>query len=355
MPTYPVPAEGRAQRLALAADRLGWIAVALAGLLCSFVTISTIVAFAPVGRAFADWLTYVHAVERMFAGLPIYAPEQLAGQYVLVNVTLFGYAYPPSSVPLFIPFVTYPVGLAAWLTVNVGLLITGVAAILKSERGRARPLELAAALLVLAFFPGFAEGVAFGNASVGLAGFLAWSWVIGRGRASVGGLAGLGATIKLVPGVLIFWSTPRTFPRVILAAAAVAGALFILTLPLVGLQSWADYVKALSYSEPACGVDVPVSIACVLKPVVGIDASKLAGIVLALAAGIGAVFVRPPLVSFALVVIAWLAPVTDLHAHYLLVVYVLAVVAAAQWVQTRTPQAPSLPRPMARMPRRGRP
>ena len=325
-------ATGRAQRLALAADRLGWVAVALGGLLLGFVTISTIVGFAPVGRAFADWLTYVHAVERMAAGLPIYAPEQLAGPYVLVNVTLFGYAYPPSSVPLFIPFASYPVGLVAWLTLNAGLLITGVVAILQRERGRVRPLELAVALLALAFFPGFADGVAFGNASVGLAGFLAWAWVIGRGHAPGGALAGLGATIKLVPGALVFWSTPRTLLRVVAIAAAVAGVSFLVTFPLVGLASWADYVKALSLSEPACGTDVPISIACLLKPI-GIGPAKLAGIVLALAAGIGAVVVRPPLLSFGLVVVAWLAPVTDLHFHYLLVVYVLAVVAGARWLE----------------------
>lgn len=326
-------AGGRAQRLALAADRLGWVAVGLGGLLLSFVTISTIVGFAPAGRTFADWLTYVHAVERMFAGVPIYAPEQLAGRYVLVNVTLFGYAYPPSSVPLFIPFVSFPVGLIAWLTVNVGLLITGVVAVLKRERGRVRPLELALALLALAFFPGFADGVAWGNASVGLAGFLAWAWVVGRGQRPVGALTGLGATIKLVPGALIFWATPRTFPRVVLIAAAVAAALFVATLPLVGVGSWADYLTALSLSEPACGVDVPVSLACLLKPMIGIGPAKLAGILVALAAGVGAIVVRPRLLSFGLVVVAWLAPVTDLHFHYLLVVYVLAVVSGARWMQ----------------------
>ncbi len=333
MTTFSALATPRAQRLALAADRLGWVAVALAALLLSFVTISTIVGFAPAGRTFADWLTYVHAVERMFAGLPIYAPEQLAGQYVLVNVTLYGYAYPPSSVPLFIPFASYPVGLVAWLTVSVGLLITGIIAILKRERGRVRPLELALALLVLGFFPGFADGVAWGNASVGLAGCLAWAWVIGRGRVPVGAFAGLGATIKLVPGAMIFWSTPRSFPRVLAGAAAVAGALFVLTLPLVGLASWTDYVTALSLSEPACGVDVPVSLACVLKSIIGIGPAKLAGVLLALVAGIAAVFVRAPLASFGLVVVAWLAPVTDLHFHYLLVTYVLAVIAGARWLQ----------------------
>ena len=340
-------AGGRAQRLALAAERFGWVAVGLSGLLLSFVTISTIVVFVPVGRAFADWLTYVHAVDRVLAGLPIYAPEQLAGQYVLVNVTLFGYAYPPSSVPLFIPFASYPVGLVAWLTANVGLLITGVVAILKRERGEVRPLELAGALLLLAFFPGFADGVAFGNASVGLAGVLAWTWVIGRGHLPVGALSGLGATIKLVPGALIFWATPRRFPRTVLMAAASAGVLFFVTLPLVGLGSWADYVKALSLSEPACGMDVPVSLACVLKPIVGVGLAKLAGILLALAAGIGAVVVRPSLVSFGLVVVAWLAPVTDLHFHYLLVVYVLAVVAGARWLERWSVRGASAGDPLA--------
>lgn len=340
MTTFPALASPRAQRLALAADRVGWVATALAAVLLSFVVISTIVGFAPAGRTFADWLTYVHAVERLFAGSPIYAPEQLGGRYVLVNVTLFGYAYPPSSVPLFIPFASYPVGLVAWLTVNVGLLLTGVVAILKRERGRVRPLELALALLVLAFFPGFADGVAWGNASVGLAGFLAWAWVMGRGRTPVGALTGLGATVKLVPGALVFWATPRTFPRMAAIAAATAGALFIATLPAVGLHSWADYIKALSLSEPACGVDVPVSLACVLKPMLGIGPAKLAGILLALAAGIGAIFVRRVVVSFALVVVAWLAPVTDLHFHYLLVVYVLGVVAAARWLQRWTMRGP---------------
>ena len=170
----------------MAADRLGWIALVLAALTCSFVAITTIVAFAPLGRTFADWLTYVHAVERVLAGVPIYPEAQLSGPYVLPNATLIGYAYPPSSVPLFIPFVSYPIGLVAWFTLNVGLLVTGLYAIVHRELGRVRPLEFAIVLLGLAFLRGFAEGVAFANASVGLAGVLAWCWVIGRGgRSSV--------------------------------------------------------------------------------------------------------------------------------------------------------------------------
>ena len=330
----------RARRLAMAADRLGWLALVLSAFILALVSITTIVVFAPVGRTFADWLTYVHAAERLLAGVPIYPPEQLSGPYVLPNVTLFGYAYPPSSVPLFIPFVSYPVGLVAWLTLNVGLLITGLYAVIGRELGRVRPLVFAPVLLGLALHRGFADGVAFGNASVGLAGLFAWCWVIGRGRTPVGFLAGLGATIKLVPGTVVFWSTPQTFPRALLTTLAVCAALFLLTLPMVGIQSWVDYVQALSYSEPACGVDFPVSVACTLQPVLGIGAAKLAGIALALVAGGLAVAVRAPLLSFALVVVAWIAPVTDLHFHYLLVVYVLAVVAYAKLLGRRRRPTP---------------
>ncbi len=333
----------RVQRIAAAADRLGWIVLLLAVAMCAFVAISTIVVFAPVGRTFADWLTYVHAVERVLAGVPIYPPEQLSGPNVLVNATLIGYAYPPSSVPLFIPFASYPLGLVAWLTLNVGALVTGLYAILLHELGRVRPLEFAIVLLGLAFVRGFAEGVAFGNASVGVAGLLAWCWVVGRGHTSVGVLGGLGGTIKLVPGTAVFWATRETFPRVLLAALAVGGALALLTLPLVGIQSWFDYATALSYSVPACGVEPPTSVACNLQPFLGIGPAKLAGIALALVAGGLAVLVRSPLLAFALVVIAWLSPVTDLHYHYLLVVYVLAVVVAATWAGgRRNQQAPSV-------------
>ncbi len=336
----------RIHRIAAAVDRLGWVVLVLAAAVCAYVVIATMLVSAPIGRTFADWLTYVHTVERLLSGAPIYAPEQLSGTYVLVGVTLIGYAYPPSSVPLFIPFASYPLGLVAWLTLNAGLLITGLYAILRRELGRVRPLEFAAVLLGLAFLRGFSEGVSFGNASVGLAGLFAWCWVVGRGRTPIGLLSGLGATIKLIPGSLIFWATPRTFPRVLITALAVGLALAVLTLPFVGIDSWVDYVKALSYSEPACAVDsTPNSIACILKPVVGIGASKLAGIALALVAGGLAVVVRSPLISFALVALAWLAPVTDLHFHYYLVVYVVAVVACATWLGRRRGPAPSSPIP----------
>ena len=210
----------RAGRFAVAADRLGWVALVLAIVLCAFVTINTMMVFAPVGRTFADWLTYVHAVERVLAGAPLYPPEQSSGPYVLPTVTLFGYAYPPSSVPLFIPFMSYPLGLVAWLTLNVGLLMTGLYAVLGRELGRVRPLGFA---FVCWDWHCFADrdGVAFGNASVGLAGLLAWCWVIGRGRTSIGVHGGVGARSNWFPARRLL-GDQGNFPRVLLLGVGVA-------------------------------------------------------------------------------------------------------------------------------------
>ena len=121
-----------------------------------------------------------------------------------------------------------------------------------------------------------------------------------------------------------------------MVTVAVAAGLFVLTLPFVGIGSWLDYVRALSLSQPACGADPPVSLACVLQPLVGVAIAKSAGIAIAIAAGIAAVLTRSSLIAFGLLAIAWLAPVTDLHFHYLLVVYVWFVVAGSRWIGGRS-------------------
>jgi hypothetical protein len=239
-------------------------------------------------------------------------------------------------VPLFIPISTYPIVLVAWLTLNAGALLTWLYAILRTELQRSVRLEFAFVLLALACLRGFPEGMAFGNASVAVAGLFAWAWVLGRGRPLVGVLAGIGATIKLVPGVMVFWSPRRDLPRVIAATVATIVLLFVVTLPLVGIGAWADYIRALSLSEPACGLEPPVSLACVLQPAIGVSLAKAAGIAVAIAAGILAVVTRRQVLAFALLAVAWIAPVTDLHFHYFLVVYVVVTAAIARWLGRRS-------------------
>ncbi|MBI3749170.1 MAG: DUF2029 domain-containing protein [Chloroflexi bacterium] len=288
------------------------------------------------GEAFTDWRTYVNAVERLQVGTSIYAQGQLAGPYTLPDMALVGYAYPPASVPLFLPFTSYPGGLVAWLLLNVGLLVTGLYAVLRQELGQARLTDLALVLLLLALIRPFWSGLALGNVNVGLAGVLAWCWVIGRGRGSIALVAALGATVKSIPGVLVFWSTPRTFPRVAIGTAVTGVLLFLVSLPFVGLQSWFDYGLALSNAQPSCHEDTFIpSAACLLQPVFGVGVAKLSGIVFAVVLGGFALVSRSSIVAFALVTFALLAPVTDFHPHYLLMLYVLIVVAGVSWIGGR--------------------
>jgi hypothetical protein len=72
--------------------------------------------------------------------------------------------------------------------------------------------------------------------------------------------------------------------------------------------------------------------------------AKAAGTAVAVAAFLGAWLVRPPLLAYALVGIAWLAPVTDMQWHYLLIPYVFLVVAVAHvFAQRRATRSVVMP------------
>ena len=88
-------------------------------------------------------------------GSDYYAPQQLAGAYHLTQVVLVGYAYPPASVPLFLPLETYPLGLAMWITLNLGLLLTSLWTLLSRATPSHRMFAFALVLIALSVFPPF--------------------------------------------------------------------------------------------------------------------------------------------------------------------------------------------------------
>ena len=212
---------------------------------------------------------------------------------------------------------------------NVGLLVTGSLAIVRKELGRVTPAVAAVMFGGLALYVPFTEGVAAGNINVGLAGIVAWAWVIGRSSPGVGVLAGVGAMVKVVPGALVFWSDRRSFVRTAAVAVAVAVVIGVVTLPITGIHAWFDFTTALGNSQPNCsGEGVHASLACLIQPALG-PAARSAVIAIALVAGVAAVLSRTPTVSFVLMVAASVLPATDGHTHSLLVLYVLLLVLLA--------------------------
>jgi len=310
------------------------------------VTVATAYWFVQLGEAgllSVDWATYANAFARWRDGLAVFDAVQTSGPYELPDVVRFGYAYPPPTVPFFAPFATFPVGFFLWETANVAVLMTGLYAVMRHEIPDHSAMGFAVAMGALALFAGYGIGIAAGNVNVGLAGILAWAWVLGRGHRA-GIIAGAGAILKVVPGVLVFWTRPSSFSWTVAWAVVTAGTLSLITLPFVGFQSWLDFAIALGNSMPICdAVGFHPSLACgAIELGIPITAAKLFSIVAAGALGLGALWVTNDFIAFALVVFAMLAPVADMHAHSLLPLFVLAVVGVARTAGMRTRRSHSL-------------
>jgi hypothetical protein len=273
-----------------------------------------------------DWATYSDALDRLVHGAPIYDSRQLSGPYTLPEITTTGYVYPPASLPLFAVFANQPAGLVAWLTLNVGLLVSGVYAILRRELGGDAVMYLGVAMLPVVMWIGFLNGLAAGNVTIGLCGVLAWAWAIGRERTPPAAIAVM-AVAKMFPAVLVCWTTPSRFLRSAASAALIAGAWILVTLPIVGIGSWIDFVHAIANSQPTCAYGP--SVACVLQPALGVSLAKVAALGLTGALGLGAVVVRRDLAAFTMIAVAWITPVSDLSNYSLLPLFVVWVVVFA--------------------------
>jgi hypothetical protein len=273
-----------------------------------------------------DWATYSDALQRLLHGGSVFDPRQLTGPYYLPDITTTGYVYPPASLLLFAPFGNQPIGLALWLTLNVGLLVSGVFAILKRELGSDAAMYLGVAILPVVMWIGFLNGLAAGNVTIGLSGVLAWAWAVGRERTAPAAVAVI-AVAKMFPAILVCWTTPAKLIRSALTAGLIAGAWILITLPLVGVNSWADFFRAMGNAQPMCSWGPTVS--CVLQPALGVTLAKLAAFALAGALGLGAVFVRSDPIAFTMIALAWIVPVSDLSNYSLMPLFVVWVVAFA--------------------------
>lgn len=314
------------------AKRLQWLLVVIGAIAALVMVVDYARRLADGSLLLVDWLTYARAFERLADGSSIYAAAQLAGPYHMTNTLTIGYSYPPASLPFFAPFVWYPGGLCLWVLLNVGLFLTGLWAVARRELGSLALGGFGVALMCLGGMRPWGEGVAGGNINVALAGILAWAWVLGRGR--VGAIAGVAAVAKVVPWSLAFWARPSTLLRSLVAAAISAGLICAVTLPLVGIDSWLDFLKALGNAVPDCANPIP-SLACAAAPIIGMRSALLLGIAVACTLAMGAVVVRNDYYSFCLVALAWIAPTADMHVHSWLTVFVLAFVGAARLVGRR--------------------
>ena len=188
-----------------------------------------------------DFQAYAQAAQRLLDGQPLYDPNvDLAGGFAI-------YLYPPPFAVAFIPFALLgdQVGLYAWTALLIGCTVAAVALLPVSTRIRWGMLLLA----------GLSWPVLY-SIKLGQVGpillllfVLGWRWL--DRPIGLGATIGTGTLIKVQPALLGVWALLTGRPRAALVAAAVVVVAVVVTLPLVGLTAWSDYVSLLrTVSEP---------------------------------------------------------------------------------------------------------
>lgn len=266
-----------------------------------------------------DWITYVNAADRLSSGGSLYSAVQLAGPYHPIDVVRTGFVYPPPAV---VPFMAIgAIGWQAWSLGNAIVLATGLIAIARRHSVLlAAPLVMA--ILLATYY--YAEGFQVANINVGFAGVLAWCWALGRTHRLAPILGALMGIAKVYPGSVVLWARPRR--RAGGAAALVAAVVVVATLPVVGIDSWTDWLASARNVAPNCGYERP-PIACYI----GTPATFAATAALS----IGAWIVAGELLSFTMIVLAMLIPQYELAGHSVLYLAVLGMAAACTWVESR--------------------
>ena len=188
-----------------------------------------------------DFQAYVQAAHRLLDGQPLYDTSvDLAGGFAI-------YLYPPPFAVAFIPFALLgdPLGLYAWTVLLIGCTVAAVAILPLST-----PLRWLMLLLAGLDWP-VLYSIKLGQVGpiLLLLFVLGWRWLdqpIGLGTT-----IGIGTLIKVQPALLGVWALLTRRPMAAVVGAVIVLIAIVVTLPLVGLTAWSDYVSLLrTVSEP---------------------------------------------------------------------------------------------------------
>jgi hypothetical protein len=182
-----------------------------------------------------DYLAYDAAARRLLAGQALYDTSFTgAGSFGL-------FYYPPTFAPLVLPFALVPVhwAFAGWTALLVAAFVAGVAAMPVARSIRWATLLLGGLMwpLLYAFKLGQVGPILF------LLFALGWRWL--AQDAAVGVTAGLGAAIKIQPGLILFWALLERRGRTLAAGVVVLAILALLVTLAGGPGVWADFLDLL--------------------------------------------------------------------------------------------------------------
>ncbi len=286
-----------------------------------------------------DFHAYRDAAARVLAGQPLYdLSYTVAGPSGL-------FLYPPTFLPLALPFALLPEGPAtwAWIVALLAAFAAGVAALPVSARTR-----WLIVLLAGLSWP-FVYGIKLGQ--VGPLLFLAFAvgWrALDRPR--VLGLAGAaGAAIKIQPGIVLAWALATRRSTAVVTGAVALAVLAGLVTVATGPGAWADFLTLIGrVNDPITTPHnfTPGAVAYQL----GLSRDAAAALqwgttALVVAAIAWAAIRRPAVPSYLAVVVAsqLLSPVLWDHYAMLLLLPVAYLLSAGRWWALAIPLATAWP------------
>jgi hypothetical protein len=188
-----------------------------------------------------DFRAYHLAGTRLLAGQAVYdLSYQEAGPYGL-------FLYPPTFLPLILPFALLPVGLAtwAWTAAMVACFALAVAVM---------PVPVRVRWWIVLFaglsWP-FVYAVKLGQVGPLLVLLFAIGWRSIERPAALGVAGALGAAVKVQPGILLAWALFTRRWAAVVAGAVTLVALAALATLLAGVSAWPDFLTLIArVSDP---------------------------------------------------------------------------------------------------------
>jgi Glycosyltransferase family 87 len=171
---------------------------------------------------------YLKAGDRWLAGLPVY--EQTPIDKAPADLSNYPFLYPPLTLPLFgaLSLLPFPVAVGGWAAVSAGALLAGLRRVGLDWRWCA----------VIFAWPPVVQGLWVGNVAVPL--FLFFAIAPWRPAALA-----VGPIFKVYSGLAGLWLLRREHWRSLAIAVFAVVAGVALTLPLVGVDQWRDWLGGL--------------------------------------------------------------------------------------------------------------
>ena len=232
------PPPDRRDRLSL--DSLVNAALPIVALLVFCLTVAATLAVAGDTLGY-DFLAYHAAATRVLDGHPLYdLAYDVAGPSGL-------FLYPPVFLPLVLVFGLLPASVATWAWIALLLVAFALGVVLLPVSRRTRWVVV---LLAGQSWP-FLYNLKLGQVGplLFLLFVIGWRWM--DSPRVLGAAGGLGAAIKLQPGLVLAWALLTRRWAAVAAGAGVLVVLAVLATILAGPQSWPDFLTLIGrVSDP---------------------------------------------------------------------------------------------------------